>query len=308
MISIKYRIGSNPAQTATLTQHAMPDERTLLSALFFTAGESVSPVLGFYVGQMFMTGDGRQIARCFLDTDHAPHDAHQATLGEPNTTITILKQTKSELGTHVDAFALLKKSISTETVSDYEQDYQKIIVGTSKIELHTQACLYVQSADTGVCTPTPSEWSRPITWDMVNRPNVSGWVSVSPNSAGSPNWGIDLSEHNTLRKFFGKVQQHFAHDCPIEMDYDGETSVRIRFVPEQGTGHVPHTTHHPQRGDFYVYSAHAVGTNGETTLCLADAFDSPPSVISCTFGRAVLMDDMILSVDGEVSEPIHVLE
>lgn len=287
MISIKYRMGDNPAQTTTITQSHLADEQVLLTALFFKAGESTLPALGFYVGQLSEVA-GKTVAMCFMGNDHIPSELQYQPvhMSDAHSTLTILKQTKSELGGNVDAFALLKKVISTESVDELERDYQKVAPNTSKIELHTQACLYVSPPDTGVCTPMPSEWSRPITWDMVNLPNRSGWVSVSPDASGSPNYGIDLSVHNTVRKFFGEVQKRLSHDAPIELDFMDDDRVRIRFVPPArlNVGDTPQELSYNQRGDFGVRNSAYIGNMAETTLSLADAFDSPPVVTTCVYG------------------------
>lgn len=152
-------------------------------------------------------------------------------------------------------------------------------------------------SEPNVCTHSPSLWSNPITWEMVNHPNQSGYISVSFDASGSPNFGLDLSVYNDIHKFFDELHNQASHHVPFEID-NQSNSVRIRYLPFEGLVLPPDlnsmsnthserlvtekiTNTYEKRGEFYVNKPENIGNMGETSICLADAFDETPIVLSC---------------------------
>lgn len=132
--------------------------------------------------------------------------------------------------------------------------------------------------------PQASKWSKPITWDMVNHPNIAGWVSVD---VGIANYGIDLNTYNNIDKFFNELlNQHNSGNFEfigftIETRKNVDGSVAVRYLPSVTNGYINSPRSPMQKGQFYIYDATATGTMGETTIYLADAFDEPPFIINC---------------------------
>lgn len=132
------------------------------------------------------------------------------------------------------------------------------------------------------CTPMSSQWSRPMTWEMVNKPDSLGGVTVDLSEG---NCWIDLKDIHTIDEFFARL---LAQANSIGMarfhlhtrkNIDG--SMSVQYVPTRITGDTPNVVTMAQRGDFYVYDESNIGNNAESVIYLADAFDSPPSFMSC---------------------------
>lgn len=136
--------------------------------------------------------------------------------------------------------------------------------------------------ESSICVPQSSEWSRPITWEMVNKPDQSGGVTVY---LGSANYWIDLKNIHTIDEFFANLVRKSQGDSHFNVNTrkNNDGSISVQYVPVSihGVLHAPETI--KQNGEFYVYDARKIGTSGESVIYLADAFDSPPSFVSCIY-------------------------
>lgn len=132
-----------------------------------------------------------------------------------------------------------------------------------------------------ICVPQSSEWSRPITWEMVNKPAQNGGVTVD---LGVTNHWIDLRDISTIDEFFDrlKTDTQFNIHFTINTRKNDDDSVSVQYVPAQKDGYIMMSDTIRQHGEFYVYDASNIGNNAESVIYLADAFDSPPTFVLCT--------------------------
>lgn len=169
--------------------------------------------------------------------------------------------------------------------------YGEEIEGKPEMTDHFSFCL--AAAERFICTPTKSEWSSDITFDMVNLPNSSGGISVCLEPDGW-NVGVDLTQNNTIEKF---IQAVIAQWPPVNIEYrtsfNNPNAINIRYAgmftgdpgnPETGNFEAQINTFHgfdgpalqDNRGQEW-----AAGTAAETRVCLTNFFAEPPTVINC---------------------------
>lgn len=132
-----------------------------------------------------------------------------------------------------------------------------------------------------ICVPQSSGWSRPITWEMVNKPAQNGGVTVD---LGDTNYWIDLRNIHTIDEFFADLvsQSRGGNSFNVNTRKNDDGSISVQYVPAivDGFLYTPQTVR--QHGEFYVYDANNIGNNAESVIYLADAFDSPPTFVLCT--------------------------
>ena len=169
------------------------------------------------------------------------------------------------------------------------------------------------------CQTTPSAWSNPITFAMVNKPTGNGGISVrlglpdfDNGSMFSIGGWIDLSIISTIEEFFEKVNEKGSYDDPYQLGVkslgDGSASIRLEhkevvssgelgeFIPLSIDG-LPlevtpvdtstedekvNFTYAAQKGaSFYVYDENNIGNNAESFIYLANAFTDNVTFVSC---------------------------
>lgn len=156
---------------------------------------------------------------------------------------------------------------------------------------HFSFCL--AAAKRFICTPTKSEWSNDITFDMVNLPNSAGGISVSLEDSGW-NVGVNLTQNNTIEKF---IQAAIAQMPPVNVEYriseTNPNAINIRYAgmftgdpgnPETGHFEAQINTFHGFDGPALQDNRDqewAIGTGAETRVCLTNFFAEPPSVTNC---------------------------
>lgn len=132
-----------------------------------------------------------------------------------------------------------------------------------------------------ICVPQSSGWSRPITWEMVNKPAQNGGVTVD---LGDTNYWIDLRNIHTIDEFFVDLvsQSRGGNSFNVNTRKNDDGSISVQYVPAivDGFLYTPQTVR--QHGEFYVYDANNIGNNAESVIYLADAFNSPPTFVLCT--------------------------
>lgn len=131
-----------------------------------------------------------------------------------------------------------------------------------------------------ICVPQSSGWSRPITWEMVNKPAQNGGVTVH---FGETNYWIDLRTIQTIDEFFADLvsQSQAGNSFNINTRKNDDGPISVQYVPAivDGFLYTPETVR--QHGEFYVYDPSNIGNNAESIIYLADAFDNPPSFTAC---------------------------
>lgn len=149
----------------------------------------------------------------------------------------------------------------------------------------------------GKCKPVPSEWSNPITFDMVNHPNAGGYISVdfgSPDlDVGKPlriATGVDLSVISTIEEFFAEVNNRGIYDddvyhLGVRSNGDGSVSIRVEnkdgYIPPDNASTVIYAA--KQYSDFYEYDGTNIGNMAETQIDLTAAFSNPIIFSSCEY-------------------------
>ena len=149
----------------------------------------------------------------------------------------------------------------------------------------------------GKCKPVPSEWSNPITFDMVNHPSVGGYISVGFGSAdldvGKPlriATAVDLNVVSTIEEFFAEVNNRGIYDddvyhLGVRSNGDGSVSIRVEnkdgYIPPDNASTVIYAA--KQYSDFYVYDGTNIGNNAETQIDLTAAFSNPVIFSSCEY-------------------------
>lgn len=168
--------------------------------------------------------------------------------------------------------------LPSETIM-YEFDYEGNLVPVVVNDFSHQPTIQIPPT---VCTPIASEWSRPITWEMVNKPAQNGGVTVD---LGAVNYWINLQNINTIDEFFVDLieqSQNSTHFI-INTRKNSDGSMSVQYAPRtssmEGTTAVPNLIN--QHGEFYVYDPSNIGNNAESIIYLADAFDNPPSFTAC---------------------------
>lgn len=149
------------------------------------------------------------------------------------------------------------------------------------------------AAERFVCTPTATEWSQDITFDMVNLPNSSGSISVCLEDSGW-NVGVDLTTNNTIEKFIQNVIDQWP---PVTLEYriseSNPNAINIRYVGAftGDPGNVETDSFEARPSVFHGFDGPAlqdnrnqewaIGTAAETRVCLSNFFAEPPTIINC---------------------------
>ena len=135
------------------------------------------------------------------------------------------------------------------------------------------------------CQPIASPWSKPITFDMVNRPTSNGGIQVAfgtPSEAGLDmaigDW-VNLSQMSTIEEFFAAVNETIPSYDPYQIGVksqpDGSVLIRVEPKPDSLIGgNTEAALFSATKADsFYVYDDRHVGTNAEAVVNLSNAFD-----------------------------------
>ncbi len=137
-------------------------------------------------------------------------------------------------------------------------------------------------SDEFACVPQASEWSNPITWEMVNYPNSNGWLGILLDASGSPNFAVRLTNINNIEQFMYALTKQIR-----EIEYkivNGSAIIRYKPYGMQPSHDrpIPEVFTFSKRGKFFVYDKTNIGSNAETTICLADAFADVPKTVTCS--------------------------
>lgn len=169
--------------------------------------------------------------------------------------------------------------LPSETIM-YEFDYEGNLVPVVVNDFSHQPTIQIPPT---VCTPIASEWSRPITWEMVNKPAQNGGVTVD---LGDTNYWIDLRNIHTIDEFFADLVNQAKHSAYFNINTrkNSDGSISVQYAPRTSSveGAIADHIRINQHGEFYVYDVSNIGNNAESVIYLADAFDEPPSFTACT--------------------------
>ena len=183
---------------------------------------------------------------------------------------------------YIDAFDFLKEHLVNHVSELDNSGFSVAVLKDDAIVFTAEAIILTLDA----CIPQASQWSRPITWGMVNHPNSGDYIGVD---LGKGIYGIHLDRVTNVHDFFEELKrQHNTENREfiLETRTNTDGSVTVRYLPSITSGNIQSTCAPRQVGKFYTYSPENIGNSRESVINLADAFESPPLVGNCKYPRA----------------------